>query len=179
VKLQFSLKTLVFKWMTGGALICAGVVALVAAIGTGWVLAVLIAFLAASCAAYGGWCLEHRILACPNSARQLLTLTLLGISIGLITLIQSAFWFEVPGVYGPVKYWSDDGNAFMAVSAVATLVTFVGLLFAIVVLGFTFNDVVESSPSSAWRQTIVPIFALAAYGLAYWMFAEYGFFPSA
>jgi hypothetical protein len=165
--------------MTGSALMCAALVALVAAIGRGAVFAVIIALVAASCAVCGGWYVEQRVLGCPKSVRRFLTLTLLGISVWLITLIQSAFWLEVAGAYGPVQYWGDDGRAFMAVRAVAMLVTLAGLLLAVAVLGLTFNAVVVDSSPSALRQVVVPPFALAAYVLAHWMFFAYGFFPSA
>lgn len=160
-------------------MMCVAIVALIAAIGKGGATALIIALVAASCAACGGWYIEQRVLGCPNSARRFLTLMLLGISVWLITLIHSAFWLEVPGAYGPVQYWDDDEEAFMAVRAVAMLVTLIGLLLAVAVLGLTLNAFVVGSSWSALVQGIVPALALAAYALAYRIFVTYGFFPSA
>jgi hypothetical protein len=179
VKVQFSLNTLLFKGVPGSAVMCTAIVALIAVLGRGGVIALIFALVAASCAVCGGWYIEQRVLECPKSVRGFLTLTLLGISIWLITLIHSALWLEVPGAYGPVQYWDEGEEAFMAVRAVAMLVMLVGMLLTVAVLGLTFNAVVVEPPSSAWRQVIVPTFALAVYVLAYRVFVAYGFFPSA
>jgi hypothetical protein len=165
--------------MTGSAVMCAVIVALTSAIGLRGVIALLIALVAASCAVWGGRYEEQWVLRCPKSVRQLLTLVLLGIAIWLIVLIQGALWLKVPGAYGPVQYWGDDGRGFMGLRALAMFVMLLGLLLAVAVVLTTFHAFVVGSATSAWRHGIIPAIALAAFALAYWMFFEYGFFPSA
>jgi hypothetical protein len=141
--------------------------------------AFLTAVIAAAICVACGWFIDKRLLGCRTPGRLISAQVLLGISSWIIALIQSAFWFKVPGAYGPVQYWGDTGLDFFGVRILATFAVFGGMFVVVLVLVATIASLFVESKTPKWFRCVVPAAALAAYAWAYYMFFEYEFFPSA
>jgi hypothetical protein len=146
------------------------------------VIIMLSAIVLAVAAVIGVMIVDQYYMRCETPIRAELAAMLMGVGTGLVVLIGGSLLLKVPGAYGPVQYWHSDPAAmkFMMGPRVVALFTVCGGLLLAVCLGVaTLVSLAYPADGRRWHRLIVPGVALAMYGLAYYLFAAYEFFPSA
>ncbi|MDG2992188.1 hypothetical protein L3556_14810 [Candidatus Synechococcus calcipolaris G9] len=131
---------------------------------------------------FSGWFLDQNALGCKSRVRAIFGLVPLAIGSWICLTIVFAFAFKVPGAYGPVQYWVGDMEAYRFISGPRTIAAFAilgGIFFAIISVLVTAIYVALNPSGSRLKGIITPSVALAIYGLAWWMFINCGFYPSA
>ncbi|MEM9448400.1 MAG: hypothetical protein AAGA75_07685 [Cyanobacteria bacterium P01_E01_bin.6] len=130
----------------------------------------------------GGWVLDLNVLGCKTPLRAILGLITLAIGSWIWLTIVLAFALKIPGAYGPVQYWVGDPEAYRFISGprIVALFAILGGLLSSALLGLaTAASVVRGPKGTRFKRIILPTFALANYGLAWWLFINCGFYPSA
>ena len=150
---------------------------------TGATLVVLIASVAACLAAWAGWRLDQRRLACATRWRAVPATLLMLVSVWVAALIVATFALKVPGAYGPVQYWYNDPNAldFMMGARTWALFAVLGCLWGLAPITAIVAIVSLWRPSQvpARRRLVMPALALVAFGAAFALFVVFRFFPTA
>lgn len=144
--------------------------------------AVLIAAAVAALAASAGWWLDQRRLACATRWRAVPAALLMLVSVWVAMLIVVTFALRVPGAYGPVQYWHSDPKALAFMMGPRTWAMFAvwgSVLLAPLVAIVSLVSLRWPSRASARRRLVMPALALAAFGVAFTLFAVFRFFPSA
>lgn len=131
----------------------------------------------------GAWFFDQKILGCKAPIRATLGLITLAIGTWIGSTIALAHAFEVPGAYGPVQFWVGDTEAHRFIQGPRTTAAFAiwgGLLASsLSVLATGLSLVLGPKEERRLARVALPAFALAIYGLSWWMFIHYSFFPSA
>lgn len=145
-------------------------------------LVVLIATVAACLAAWAGWRLDQRRLTCATHWRAVPATLLMLASVWVAVLIVATFALKVPGAYGPVQYWYPDPAAmdFMMGPRVWAMFAVLGCLWGLAPITaiVAIVSLRRPSPVPARRRLVMPGLALAAFGVALWLFAVFRFFPT-
>lgn len=130
----------------------------------------------------GAWVIDQNALACKTPIRAILGLITLTIGSWICLTIVFALAFKVPGAYGPVQYWAGDPEAYRFISGPRTIALFAiwgGLLFSGLLCLATAVSMALGPQGTRLKKIILPAFALASYALAWWLFINCGFYPSA
>ena len=130
----------------------------------------------------GGWGLDQNVLGCKTPIRAILGLITLTIGSWICLTIVFAFAFKVPGAYGPVQYWVGSPEAYRFISGPRTVALFAiwgGLLLSGLLVFATAVSIVLGPKAKRLKRVVLPSVALASYGLAWWLFINCGFYPSA
>ena len=142
------------------------------------VIAIVLALGVSAVAVYS----DQRLLRCGTPLRLVCAVALLAIAAWTISIILAADLLHIPGAYGPVQFWvgSSEAYSFMNVR-VLTLFLLVPAgfpLFVLTVIAMIASLFFKSNTSRRYR-LLIPGIALCAFGIAWYMFVEYYFFPSA
>lgn len=145
-------------------------------------LVVLITTLAACLPAWAGWRLDQRRLACATRWRAVPATLLMLVSLWVAVLIVGSFALKVPGAYGPVQYWYNDPAAmdFIMEPRVWVMFAMLGSLWLAPVVAIpAIISLWRPSQFPARRRLVMPGLALAAFGVALWLYVTFRFFPTA
>ena len=142
--------------------------------------AILLALITACVFTTAGWWLDQWVLACGTTWRAMPASALLAIGSGVVILITASRWLEVPGAYGPVQYWGEEGISFMMRTRASTLfVMLFGMLLSVTTALLTVASLFYEARRSRFSRLVLPTLAEATFILAHYIFMEYEFFPSA
>lgn len=144
---------------------------------------VLIATVAACLAAWAGWRLDQRRLACATRWRAVPAVLLMLVSAWIAVLVPVTFALRVPGAYGPVQYWYSDPDAmgFIFGARVVAMFAILGGMWVLapITIIATLVSLWRPSRVSARRRLVLPALALAVFGVAFTLFWMYRFYPTA
>lgn len=145
----------------------------------------MIAFPLAILIAIGSaWCMrliDRSLTGEDSSPRRAAAIALFAASVWLATLIEMAHWLQVPGASGPVQYWTQADGSVSPLFHVRVLAMFVvmgSMLAALVVIILTIAEVRASRLATRWRLCVVPMVALTAFAIAFFLVGSREFFPT-
>ena len=125
---------------------------------------------------------DQRRLRCGSRFRLVLALIMLAIGSWTGWTIFFALEMQVPGAYGPVQYWVGDAAAHRFIQGPRTIAMFAmwgGWLISILSVVVTVVSAARARSTDRMLRLLVPVASWVAFGLAWWAFVHYRFFPSA
>jgi hypothetical protein len=135
----------------------------------------------ASLAVVAGLALDVLLTGRSLDARRGLSPTLLGFGTWLISIILVANWLQTPGFAGTVQYWTDGAgriSLLFHVRVAAMLLMFPAMLLVVAVPCSISGATVAGGKAVRLRRLILPVMAMAAFGVACSLFFAYEFFPT-